>query len=266
MNTSILRRLFLSDMPVWKLRIPDYLGLGFLLLVPELVWRNPKAWYSWGGALAIGVVFLWAGDAIPIAWKRLLAWWPWNKFHAKDAELAKVLQDNSALRVKSGLDKSSHNVQFVGFKFIHDEPFRIATLGFQNVPNAGKPIGKFKRPRLRVIYYEYSTGQEIEDMYSVQWWDEKDGIDDISAKGRNAVVASYFEGKWRIIEGDEHPITNLDLDSPPYEPRSVELPFGETRIIAILSCNYNDSPVVTTTGMLTLGEDGSASFKPIKAI
>ena len=110
------------------------------------------------------------------------------------------------------------------------------------------------------------TGQEIEDMYSVQWWDETDGIDDISAKGRNAVVASYFEGKWRISEGDEHQITNLDLeDSPPYEPRSVELPFGEIRIIAALSSNYNDSPVVTVTGVLSLGKDGSASFNPIKA-
>jgi hypothetical protein len=256
MNTSILRRLFVSDMPAWKLRIPDYLGLGFLLLVPELIWRNLKAWYSWGGALAIGIVFLWAGDAIPIAWKRLLAWWPWNKLREREVELAKSLQDNSELRSKSGLDKPLHNVQFVGFKFIHDEPFRVATLCFQNVSNAGKLLGKFERPRLRVIYYEHSTGQEIADMCPVQWWDEKDGIDDISAEGRNAVVASCFEGKWTALEINEPP---EDFDSW-NKLRSVELPAGKIRIVAALSGKEGRLSSKSVTGILTLETEGTASF------
>jgi hypothetical protein len=256
MNTSILRRLFVSDMPAWRLRIPDYLGLGFLLLVPELVWRNPKAWYSWGGALAIGIIFLWAGDAIPIAWKRLLGWWPWNKLREREAELAKSFQDNSELRSKSGLDKPLHNVQFVGFKFIHEEPFRIAALIFKNVPTLGRLLGKFESPRLRVIYCENSTGQEIADMCPAQWWDEKDGIDDISAGGRNAVVASCFEGKWTALSINEPP---QDFDAW-HKLNSVELPTGKIRIVAALSGKDGQLSIGTVTGVLTLETDGTASF------
>jgi hypothetical protein len=154
-----------------------------------------------------------------------------------------------------GREKPQHNVKFVGFKFIHDELFRIAVLRFQNVPIPGKLMGKFEGPVLRVIYYEGSTGQEIADMCPMQWWDDKDDVMDISAEGRDANIASCFEGKWSAYE------TYPDDDTLQSQLHSVVLPAGEIRIIANLSGGQSNLPVVTVTGVLTLREDGTASFQ-----
>jgi hypothetical protein len=252
------------------LRVLDYIGLGFLLLVPEEIWRNPKGWYSWGAALVIGVVFLWLGDAIPIAWKWLLREWPWGQLRiakAENLELRKRLDTPKELvtlpaPAQGRLVKPPHNVQFAGFNLLHWEAFGLACLHFQNAPTAGKLLGKFNHPRLRVIYYEHSTGQEIDDFYSVPWHDKDEGIEDISAAGRDAQIAWFFD-KWKAIEGSERPLTSLSFDEdniPADEPRSIDLPSGKIRIVAILSGNYVDSPVLTVTGILTLGDNGSASF------
>ncbi len=158
--------------------------------------------------------------------------------------------------VSVSLEKPQHNVKFVGFKFIHDEPFRIAALRFQNVPTPGKLMGKFESPRLRVIYYEGSTGQEIADMCPIIWWDDKDGVIDISADGRDADLASYFEGKWTASEQNE-PADNYDSW---HQLNSVELPVGEIRIEAYLTGQYGLLSIPKVTGVFTLNKDGSASF------
>lgn len=90
-----LWRQFVSDgsvLPGWRIRVIDYIGLGFLLLVPEELWRHPKLWYSWSGALAVGVICLWLGDAVPIARMRILGW-----FQAPKA-LAAALAENADLK------------------------------------------------------------------------------------------------------------------------------------------------------------------------
>jgi hypothetical protein len=151
-------------------------------------------------------------------------------------------------------EKPTHNVQCVGFKVISSDPFTIAAMRFQNVPT-GKLMGKFERPRLRVVYYEQPTGQEIADMCPIPWWDEKDGITDISADGRDADIASYFEGKWTVNEENE---PAEDFDSW-HKLNSVEVPAGDIRIIATLSGAYN-LRIPPVTGVLTLEENGNASF------
>jgi len=261
----------------------------------------PFAWISvqmlhdheqWGAiaeyALA-GILLSITGVAWAIFRKRIAESWPWRRLRIMEVELARVLQDNSELRksldasnetvleppnvpvyggaissartslpapqVQSRLIKPKHNIQCVGFKLIKSEPFVIAALCFQNVPTPGKLMGKFEWPRLRVIYYEHSTGQEIADMAPIQWWDKKDGIIDISAEGRDADIASYFEGKWTASEiySDENTLQS--------RLHSEDLPNGEIRINALLSGEYNNQPVAQVTGILTLGEDGTASFQ-----
>lgn len=113
-----------GSLPKWHLRAVDYIGLGFLLVFPEELWRRPKAWYSWGGALALGILFLWLGDIVPIAWKRVLARWRSPKALAaaltenlrlclelsgrsplSAEEVEKLQEDNRQLRLSESYDK-----------------------------------------------------------------------------------------------------------------------------------------------------------------
>ncbi|CAM5998705.1 unnamed protein product [Sphagnum balticum] len=160
----------------------------------------------------------------------------------------------------SEIVKPTHNVQFVEFKQLDEDYFRAATLVFRNVPN-GKLLGKFLTPRLKVAYYDHATGLEIDDFYSVGWWGEEEIVEDISVAGRSAVLA-IFTDKWRV-GGQDNTLTSrvVEDESTPWDGRrSIELPFGEIRIVAVLFGNYVSSQAVTVTGVLTLGADGTASF------
>ena len=94
-------------------------------------------------------------------------------------------------------------------------------------------------------------------MSPMMWWDERDGITDISADGRLANIAAYSKGKWTAIE-------NIEPSEDDFGSRgrfnSVELPLGEVRISSFLSAEYNRVPVATVEGVLTLKIDGTASF------
>ena len=177
----------------------------------------------------------------------------------KEAELAKVLQDNSELRAKSGLDKPQHNVQYVGFQMFSDDDFITATLSFRNVPN-GKLLGKFEMPRLRVIYYIQSTGEEIADMFPVEWWsDTGSNPMDIGSQEQYAVVGSFFNqhGFWKAVEQLE------DDSSFEYRLNSKQISTGSLHIRASLS-SVTGLRIPPVEGILTLGEDGTASFQLTK--
>lgn len=156
------------------------------------------------------------------------------------------------------ITKPEHNVQCTGFKVFTDEDFITATLSFQNVPN-GKLLGKFRMPRLRVVYYNLSTGEEIADMCPTTWRNEEGTAPvDIGAQEQYAVIASFFkkDKTWKALEllsDDDWLVLKLN---------SVRLPVRELHIIASLSAHPLRIPPVE--GILTLGEDGSASFKPTK--
>jgi hypothetical protein len=256
MNTSFTRRLFVSDGPQSgvKFTFLDYVALGFILPgAEEFLRRGKEGWPIWIPGFALGIIVLSFRDRSP----QLTAWFRRRFRKSKTVDPAfspaSPVQDHP-------LAKPQHNVKFVEFKQLTDEHFRSATLLFRNLPN-GKLLGKFSSPRLRVIYYDHSTGQELDDFYSVGWWDEQEGINAISAEGRNAIVASFFD-KWRV-GGEDNPLSSKffgDDDRPWDGRRSIELPFGKIRIVATLFGNYVDSPVVTVSGVLTLGTDGSASF------
>jgi hypothetical protein len=117
-------------------------------------------------------------------------------------------------------------------------------------------LGKFEWPRLRVIYYDNSTGQEIDDLAPLLWWESENRPDEIDAAGSHARIASYFKGKWEACEVNE--------PSEDYYPTNkfhwIELPAREVRIIATLSGGYGMS-IPRVEGLLTLGDDGSASFQ-----
>ncbi len=102
MNTSILRRLFVAEggpPPSWRFRTIDYIALGFILLAPEELWRQPKAWYSWGTALVLGIFCAWIGDSGPKVKARALEWWnsPKNLALAR-AENAKLQAEVTQLK------------------------------------------------------------------------------------------------------------------------------------------------------------------------
>jgi hypothetical protein len=163
--------------------------------------------------------------------------------------------------VYSGWTKPAHNVQCIGFKLFHDYDFVTATLGFQNVPT-GKPLGKFERPRLRVIYYDHLTGEELADMCPAVWWnDSGDKPIEIGVKEQYALIASFFktDSKWTACESNE---PSEDFDAW-HQLNSIELPTGDIRIIATLSSDsLRINPV---EGVLTLEKDGNASFTEMKS-
>jgi hypothetical protein len=173
--------------------------------------------------------------------------------------LAKV-SGRALFPAPSDIVKPTHNVQFVEFRQLDEDYFRAATLVFRNVPN-GKLLGKFLTPRLKVTYYDHATGLEIDDFYSVGWLGEEEIVEDINVAGRIAIVA-IFTDKWRV-GGQDNTLTSrvFEDESTPWDGRrSIELPFGEIRIVAVLFGNYVSSQAVTVTGVLTLGADGTASF------
>jgi len=157
-----------------------------------------KPWYVWCGYAATGIFFLIGGVLWVVFRRRIEELSSWHQLRVIRSELAHALQENKELHtsiyipkgtglppdhsglyiratstvrpslpappVQSAPVKPQHNVQCVGFKAISDDPiFTIAALIFRNVPT-GKLLGKFTAPRLRVIYYDNSTGLEIANM------------------------------------------------------------------------------------------------------
>jgi hypothetical protein len=161
---------------------------------------------------------------------------------------------------KNGLVKPQHNVQCVGFELISDDPLSIATLCFQNVPTPGRLMGKFEYPRLRVIYYVDSTGQEIADLCPLQWYGIENGPNEITAEVCHAQIAIFLMAAnvWRLFEVNE---PSEDFDDR-HRLRHIEVPAGEYRIIARLSGSYHPHlQIKTVFGVLKLREDGTASFQ-----
>ncbi|HEX4021728.1 MAG TPA: hypothetical protein VHX63_11315 [Acidobacteriaceae bacterium] len=179
---------------------------------------------------------------------------------AENADLRKQLEERtlSSLPAQNSLVKPQHNVQCVGFKAISDPPFTIAAMIFRNVPN-GKLLGKFQFPLLRVIYYDNSTGLEIADLCPLLWWGlYEDAPAEIDASESYAQIAFHFEKGWKAYELNKPQEDDL---FPKEKINSVDLPAGTFRIIAMLSGEYRSLSIPQVTGILTLGEDGAASFQ-----
>jgi hypothetical protein len=161
---------------------------------------------------------------------------------------------------QNDLVKPRHNVQCVGFELISNDPLSIAALCFQNVPTPGKLMGKFEFPRLRVIYYINSTGQEIADMCPLQWYGDENVPNEITTAVSHANIATFLmaSGVWRLFEVNE---PSDDFDDW-RKLHHIEVPAGEYRIIAKLSGAYHfQLQIKPVFGVLTLRDDGTASFQ-----
>lgn len=240
----ILRRFFVSDTPKnftpWFI---EFFALACAFGCVDSIRANAscREWASFAVmSLILAIVgFRWS-------WIKTRAAARWNKWREKKTVVA-----------QSEVGKPQHNVQFTGFVMFADDDFITATIAFRNVPN-GKLLGKFEMPRLRVIYYNLLTGEEIADMSPVQWHnDSGDTPIDIGSQEQSAVVGSFFKehGIWKAVElvNDDW---SLDL-----KIHSVELPAMSLHIIASLS-GGNKLQIPDIEGILTLGEDGTASFLP----
>jgi hypothetical protein len=198
---------------------------GKLWVMPAILelFALPFAWIAvqmlhdhepWNAILKYGV----AGVALcitGIAWsvfrKRIAKLWPWHQLRAVRDELVQVSQENSELRKRLDIPKEmialpapkqgrlvkpQHNVQCVGFNVFddHDGTPVTVTLCFQNVRSSpDQLIGKFEWPRLGVVYYDNSTGQEIGDLCPLLWWDSECRPEEINASVSHAIIASQFK-------------------------------------------------------------------------
>lgn len=216
--------------------------------------HDRESWRAIATYAAVGIILCVAGAVWAVFRRELARLWPWHQLRVARAELAKVEEGNAQAKKCLGLDKAQHSVQCIGFKPIHTDDFEIAALCFQNVSRRGELIGKFESPNLRVIYYEAATGQEIADIAQVPWWNCEYGPGEINADESYAELASYSDGNWKASE--------IYRDCV-YETRmvhSIDLPAADFRIIAKLS-GSNQMNIPDVHGVLTLGEDGTASFQ-----
>jgi hypothetical protein len=134
-----------------------------------------------------------------------------------------------------------HNVQCLDVT-IEDS---TVTIGFQNVLIPGKPIGDFRNARLRVEYRLEATDKEWDTIFPARWaCYEQDDIP-IGVVPQHAFLASYYD-----TDKEWYALSTADR---------TRLPIGGLKIKATLIGEGNLS-LPPITGVLTLGEGGSASF------
>jgi hypothetical protein len=222
-----------GELPPWRLRAVDYIGLGFLLVFTEELWRSPKTWYSWAGALAIGIALLWAGEAVP-------RFWNWMRGRAVDSSA-----------------KLRPNVRFVGFKRIVIDPdfpdLALAALCFENVLATEKSVDDFSLAQLRVTYVDSSTKRVIAQAFPARWHESPDTPIAIHAgETKCALIASCIGNAWTT--------DSLTGGAWEYDRVHVPLPLGKIKITASL-VGKNNISIRAVKGMLTLQAGGYVSFK-----
>jgi hypothetical protein len=170
-------------------------------------------------------------------------------------------------QINTGPARIKHNVQFVGFRRIQiDSDFpdlALATLCFENALIPEKPVADFHFARLQVNYSDFSTGEALADVFLSRWHDSPDAPIDICAGRKQcAIIASSIGSKWATDSLIDTPI-NLALEygfgGSEYRHESVPLPLGRIKVKATLIGTHNLS-IPPIKGILTLGEDGAASF------
>ena len=166
-----------------------------------------------------------------------------------------------------------HNIQFVGFKLIQIDPglpdLALAALCFENILIPGKSLGNFRLAELRVVYRDFTTGEVIATAYPAKWHDSPDAPIDICAdEKRCAIIASSLGSKWAtdsLIEVTINPELQYGPGGTEYKRESVPLQLGRIKVKATLIGAHNLS-IPPVEGILTLGEDGNASFVENKCL
>jgi hypothetical protein len=148
-----------------------------------------------------------------------------------------------------------HNVQCLGVEVSPDFP--LILMCFRNVEVPGKPMGSFKAARLKVAFYLESSGKEVEEIFPARWlgFPDQDEIE-IGVRKQCAVIAMHFSTGW---------VARSTVGIPAeigwkYEIENTFLPNDRLKIVANLFGENNLSLDGPITGILTLSEDGTASF------
>ena len=208
----------------------------------------------------------WVWLVCGLCWLMWLLSHPWMQKHiwaCNVSSTAAVPPVAATLKLSSPL----HNVQFLGFLKIQIDPdlpeLALATLCFENVLIPGESIANFRFARLRVNYSDFSTGEIVATVFPARWHNSPDiPIDILAGEKKCAVIASCIGSKWTtdsLILVPVSPDLEYGFGGSEYRRERVTLPIGRIKIEATLIGERNLS-ILPVTGVLTLGESGTASF------
>lgn len=149
-----------------------------------------------------------------------------------------------------------HNVQCAGV----DAGEMAARIGFINIETPNQEVGNFHRARLKVRYSLAHSGEEVALVFPARWIGSDEDEISIEFVPRYAVLAVYIGNQWHGVETIEVFTPQSECES--YYRRELKpLPTAQLRIEAILFGEKNLS-LLPFTGILTLEEDGAASWTP----
>ena len=151
-----------------------------------------------------------------------------------------------------------HNVQLVGVEIYQDFP--MVLMCFRNVEIPGKPVGYFRSARLKVNYYLESSGEEVAESFPARWsgFADQDEIE-IGFKKECAILAMHSLDPY--IGWEAHETKGIPAEIGwKYITERKFLPSDRLKIVANLIGENNLSMDKPIEGILTLGEDRSASW------
>ena len=147
-----------------------------------------------------------------------------------------------------------HNVQCIGVTAGE----KAAQIGFINIETPNREVGNFHRARLKVRYSVAHSGEEVALVFPARWIGSDEDEIAIEFVPRYAVLAVYIGNQWHGVETVE--VFTSQSESESYYRRELRhLPTTQLSIEAIL-LGENNLSLPPFTGILTLGEDGSASW------
>jgi hypothetical protein len=202
MNTSILRRLFVSanqglgaDGKLWVMpAILEVFGFSSILKAFD-TFDGGKRWFVWLGYATAGALLIAGGILWAVFRKRIAELWPWNKLRGKKTAVA-----------QSGI-VTLHNVQCLGV----DTGERAARIGFINVEIPNREIAIFHRARLKVRYS--LAGKQVEVVFPARWIGSDEYETSIGFVAEYAVLAVYIGNQWHGVETEEVLMPHAEIES-----------------------------------------------------
>ena len=171
-------------------------------------------------------------------------------------ETAKDSKPFLAARVQASTSKSPHKVKCLGV----EAGERAAQIGFINVETPNEEVGNFNRARLKIRYSLAHSEEEVALVFPARWIGSDEYEISIGFEPRYAALAVYIGNRWHGVETVEVFTPQSEIES--YFRRELRLlPSAQLRIEATL-IGKNNLSLPPFTGILTLCEDGSASFHP----
>lgn len=207
--------------------------------------------------------------AFCLFWACFLAWRDEEKkVHKLEGELRTLkasasippVQNNyfSAPTVPPKPEPLKHNVQCVGVEITPNFP--LVLMCFRNVEIPGKPVGRFKAARLKVTFYLESTGEQVEEVFPARWsgFPDQDEIE-IGVKKVCAILAMHSLDS--DLGWEAHSTNGIPAEIGwKYILERTFLPSDRLKVVANLIGENNLSMDKPIEGILTLGEDRSASW------